>query len=96
MIAAPGEFDKIEKLSNFEVPYLKDAYEAITISNKWNDLKNCTVESFMFHPPAFVSEIHKNMKLLDGHSGASYGYTMRIMEFIAKNGWEAFKNSFQN
>jgi hypothetical protein len=25
-----------------------------------------------------------------GHSGGSYGCTMRILEFIAKQGWEAY------
>jgi len=25
-----------------------------------------------------------------GHSGVSYAWTMRQMEYIAKNGWDAF------
>ena len=25
-----------------------------------------------------------------GHSGGSYGYTMRVLEFIAKEGWDAY------
>jgi hypothetical protein len=29
-----------------------------------------------------------------GHSGASYGITMRNMEYIAKNGYEIFKMTF--
>jgi hypothetical protein len=29
-----------------------------------------------------------------GHSGSSYGITMRNMEYIAKNGYNAFKNHF--
>jgi hypothetical protein len=27
----------------------------------------------------------------DGHSGASYGCTMRVMEYIAKNGYDSLK-----
>jgi hypothetical protein len=38
-------------------------------------------------------EMHKD-PVNDGHSGASYGCTMRNMEFIAKNGYQAFKAEF--
>ena len=30
----------------------------------------------------------------DGHSGSSYAITMRNMEYIAKNGYTAFKSKF--
>ena len=50
--------------------------------------------SFMFdtHPdPVVASTIDAIGKKLDGgHSGSSYGWTMRNMESIAKNGWEFF------
>ncbi len=54
-----------------------------------------TVESsFMFdtHPdPVVASTIEAiNKKLDSGHSGSSYGWTMRNMESIAKKGWEVF------
>ena len=49
---------------------------------------------FMFdsHPePAVASAIESiNKKLDSGHSGASYGWTMRNMESIAKKGWEVY------
>lgn len=54
-----------------------------------------TVESsFMFDThdevvvAATISAINK--KLYGGHSGSSYGWTMRNMEAIAKKGWEVF------
>jgi hypothetical protein len=39
-----------------------------------------------------VSQITKKMSELgyDGHSGSSFGWTMRSMEFLAKNGKEEF------
>ena len=50
--------------------------------------------SFMFdtHPDPLVSSTIEaiNEKLDSGHSGSSYGWTMRNMESIAKKGWEVF------
>lgn len=50
--------------------------------------------SFMFdtHPDNFVATTIEaiNKKLDGGHSGSSYGWTMRNMESIAKKGWEVF------
>ena len=36
-------------------------------------------------------EMHKD-PINGGHSGASYGCTMRNMEFIAKHGYQRFKD----
>ena len=54
-----------------------------------------TVEcGFMFDShtdPLVASTIEEiNKKLDGGHSGSSYGWTMRNMEAIAKKGWEVF------
>jgi hypothetical protein len=46
----------------------------------------------MFSDSPAVSTIMNKMRQLgyDGHSGGSFGWTMRQMEFIAKNGKQAF------
>ena len=41
-----------------------------------------------------MSDIDIHMEY-GGHSGASYGSTMRVMEYIAKNGWESYVRSVQ-
>ena len=71
---------------------LKNAYQAITIAEAWDWMKNFHGESFMFSKDAMIDKISKNMVALgyDGHSGGSYGWTMRCMEHLAKNGKEAF------
>ena len=71
---------------------LKNAYQAITIAEAWDWMKNFHGESFMFSKDAMIDKISKNMVALgyDGHSGGSYGWTMRWMEYLAKNGKEAF------
>lgn len=44
----------------------------------------------------FMFNDAKEMRVIDlymeygGHSGSSYGWTMRNMEYIAKNGWDAY------
>jgi hypothetical protein len=55
-------------------------------------MRNFKGESFMFSKDAMIGKISKNMVELgyDGHSGSSYGWTMRWMEYLAKNGKDAF------
>ena len=71
---------------------LKNAHQAITNAEAWDWMKNFQGQSFMFSNDAMIDKISKNMVALgyDGHSGGSYGWTMRCMEHLAKNGKEAF------
>ena len=71
---------------------LKNAYQAITNAEAWDWMKNFQGESFMFSNDAMIGKISRNMVTLgyDGHSGSSYGWTMRCMEYLAKNGKDAF------
>ncbi len=76
-----------------ETTMLKDAYEAITACDLWEWMRE-------FHPHAgdgFMFSNHPNLDRISaamkysGHSGASYGWTMRVMESLAKKGWEVHK-----
>jgi hypothetical protein len=75
---------------------LKSAYDAIcSVDNGWRFLKDYVPEAnkgFMFStPPPKLEEINEAINdRYDGHSGASYGWTMRHMESIAKNGWDDY------
>ena len=71
---------------------LKNAYQAITNAEAWDWMKNFQGESFMFSNDVMIGKISRNMVTLgyDGHSGSSYGWTMRCMEHLAKNGKDAF------
>ncbi len=89
---SPGDFLAIPGMDRWEASMLKDIYDAVTSANCWDAMKQSAVESFMFHGPAWVNQVHAHMKLLDQHSGSSYGITMRIVESIAKKGWEAYVN----
>ena len=71
---------------------LKNAHQAITNAEGWDWIRNFQGQSFMFSNDEMIGKISKNMVALgyDGHSGGSYGWTMRWMEYLAKNGKEAF------
>jgi hypothetical protein len=71
---------------------LKNAHQAITAVEAWPFMKSFSGQSFMLSNNPMVSQITKKMLELgyDGHSGSSFGWTMRSMEFLAKNGKEEF------
>jgi hypothetical protein len=85
-----GDFASILGMDEWDAKMYKDAYDATTAADMWETMRNTSTESFMFHAGPWVNEIHTHMKLLDTHSGCSYGVTMRNVELIAKRGWEAY------
>ncbi len=85
-----GDFSFIQ--SQNDRAMLEDAFQAVSKAEAWNLLKDPSVpgkNGFMFSQNPAIEAISAHMKY-GGHSGASYAFTMRQMEFIAKNGWEAY------
>lgn len=74
---------------------LQNAWISITQLNLWNYLLIDT-ESYMFNNDITLNTIHNKMIELgyDGHSGGSFGWTMRQMQYIANHGEEKYKNLF--
>jgi hypothetical protein len=67
-----------------------DAYKAITKADAWNFVSADPGEGgFMYSSDPMSAAITKEMTY-DGHSGASYGWTMRKMQRLARIGWDAF------
>jgi len=92
---ARNYYDLFEK---FDADMLQDADNAITECGLWNWLTEYTPEDgkgFMFSSHPNLDRINNAMKY-SGHSGSSYGWTMRQMEYIAKHGWELFQFTKQN
>jgi hypothetical protein len=88
---AEGDFKSL-KISDWDREMLEDAYKAVTKANRWSFLKRPDVpgpNGFMFSDWPEVKDIDIHMEY-GGHSGGSYGSTMRVMEYIAKNGWESY------
>jgi hypothetical protein len=71
---------------------LENAYQAISLTEMWDYMKKDT-ESYTFSSDKEIYIISKKMEELGyyGHSGASFGMTMRNMQFIALHGLEEHK-----
>lgn len=86
-----------EIFDKHEAMMLQDTDNAITKCDLWEWLKNYEPEdgkgfSFSNHPN--LDRISKSMKY-EGHSGSSYSWCMRVMERIAKDGWEPVSNEYR-
>ena len=69
-----------------------------TVSNLelWNWFRNINIESFMFSNDPNISNIYYEIERVGytGHSGASFGCTMRNIEFIAKHSFDAYRHRY--
>jgi hypothetical protein len=90
----PGDFSFVEDVATGEM--FDDAYKAIeAVWGGWEFMERDPGEGgFMFSGDPYSAAIQKNMKY-DGHSGASYGWTMRVMQKIARVGWDRFVAEFK-
>jgi hypothetical protein len=85
-----GNFSTVPGIDSWEASLLQDAYDAITTTETWEYFRTFSEQSFMFSRSAELKKVQADMKTLDTHSGSSYGFVMRTMESIAKNGWESW------
>ena len=72
----------------------QDMYDTITRLKLWDWLAKPDVPGeggFMFSKNPNVGLITKSMGY-QYHSGASFGFTLRLMEAIAKRGWDDYVN----
>jgi hypothetical protein len=74
------------------------AIQAIDMLEAWDELASYSPpvdKGFMFDNSDFINKINSKIaELYDGHSGSSYGWTMRQIEYIAKNGAENYVANF--
>lgn len=74
------------------------AIRAIDQLEAWDELASYSPPEdmgFMFDDSPLMKRINpKIAELYDGHSGSSYGWTMRQIEYIAKNGAEKYVSNF--
>lgn len=85
-----GQFEYVEDLWTREM--LINAWQAINQTELWDFVKE-DIDSFMFSHDPRVTRIYNKMEELGyrGHSGASFGCTMRNMQYLAEHGEEKFK-----
>jgi len=70
---------------------LEDAYKAVSVNEAWAEMAKDPGEAgFMFSTPTpLMTKVQASINY-NGHSGSSFGWTMRVMQKIAKIGWNAF------
>ena len=84
-----GDFT-LTKFDAHSQEMLTDAYKAITKLELWDTMKEDPGDGgFMFSNHEFIKKISSAMEYT-GHSGASFGCTMRIMQQLALEGWDTF------
>ncbi len=91
-MSSPGKFNFVK--DNFERKVFEETFQIISnIDGGWEFLKNFEPhknKGFMFSEHPILTKISDAAEAHGhGHSGASWAVTMRVMERIAKDGWEA-------
>lgn len=79
-----------EIYDDHETTMLQDAYETIKLLELWEWFRGFEPhpnDGFMFSADMNLAMIGNSLQY-QGHSGASFGLTMRIIHDIAKHGWE--------
>jgi len=79
---------------------IENGYRAVDCLELWDFLSTFEPEEgkgFMFTQSDEINKIGKKMEELPnspGHSGSSFGFTMRHLQFIAKNGIDKYKKNY--
>jgi hypothetical protein len=89
-----GNFNGLN-LPDWDREMIESAFQAVTsVEGGWDYLKSYDPGQggFMFStPPPKMKEIDDAVNAgYGGHSGASYGMTMRVIQYIAKYGWDLY------
>ena len=88
-----GKMDYI--LNTNDKLMMTNAWQAITQTNNWDFVAE-DIDSFMFSEDPRITQISIKMKELGyGHSGCSFGCTMRNMQYLAQKGEDQFKQLFK-
>jgi hypothetical protein len=90
-----GNFQYIKDKHSREM--IENGYNAVNQTETWGFLKKA-VDSYTFSDAPEVQLIYKKMEELGyhGHSGCSFGWTMRNLQSIAINGEINFRRSWKN
>ena len=91
-----GDFSFIE--NNNQRNMIEDAYNAVSNTvDGWEFMKTFNPKNgFMYTDNPKLSEISHKMNMQHDHSGGSYAWTMRQIEYIAKKGWINYVELWHN
>lgn len=84
---AEGDFSFVK--SAIDRTMLEDMWAAINAAEGWEEMKADPGEGgFMFGRAPIIERVTAHLKDRVGHSGASFGCTMRVMQQLARMGWK--------
>jgi len=85
----PGDFSFIRDVSSREMA--QDVYKAVQAAEAWDLMKEEPEagKGYMFSSDPRYKVVQDKMEYM-GHSGSSYGWTMRQAQFIAQKGWAEY------
>jgi hypothetical protein len=89
-IYPPGDFSFMPNEMYRDM--FSDMYSAVEETGNWDNLKRYVPKDGGFtygDRPDWLEQINSAMQY-QGHSGSSYGATIRHIDYIAKHGWENF------
>uniref|UniRef100_A0A6C0K4N5 Uncharacterized protein n=1 Tax=viral metagenome TaxID=1070528 RepID=A0A6C0K4N5_9ZZZZ len=91
----PGDFSFLRDESSRR--YANDTYQAVTKAEAWDLMKEDPGDGgFMFSADKRYKVIQDTMELGGEHSGSSYGWSMRQVQYIAQHGWNAYVALFEH
>lgn len=88
-------FDFIDDQSTKD--FLQSAYKAITNCEMWDWIRTNQIRSFMFDDRLEMRKIRNEMYKDDinsYHSGSSFGFILREIEYIAKYGYSKYEETY--
>lgn len=95
-----GEFEFVK--SSQQQKLLQSAHKAISTCEMWDWMRTYSphkTRGFMWSKSPELDKINEELwkdPINNGHSGSSYGAVMRLMEHIAKYGYEHLKLNYSN
>lgn len=94
----------LDNIGNGKFEYVQDIYTRKMLVNAWKSISETNlwdfviqdIHSFIYSDDPRINIISEKMEQngYHEHSGASFGYTMRKMQYLAKHGEENFKKIF--
>lgn len=97
-VAFPINYSNWPMVKVYNTDFRKDLLNmafTITTLSLWDWVKENPREEqgFMFWEHENINEINKILPD-NGHSGATFAYALRCMQFISKNGFDKFEKQF--
>lgn len=88
------DLSRLTRFGDNEIAMVQAGIDAVTGAEMWDWLNTYEPDAgkgFMYSEHPNLDKINDRMqKLYNGHSGSSYGWTMRQLQYIAKNGFDAY------